>query len=153
MKKLPKEYVIVEIIPTHSNPQIGFIAQIQALKINNNQIINRLDLRVNEDLINNYDLQQMISYDKEMFNYVEKNDLIKMLIEFIGDIPLLIIDNDYTKDYLKNIKNKQESVFNYLDLKISNNVFNELVDKYKLEPSNHLVDLLYEALIFEKNDK
>ncbi len=151
MKKLPKEYVIVEIIPTHSNPQIGFIAQIQALKINNNQIINRLDLRVNEDLINNYDLQQMISYDKEMFNYVEKNDLIKMLIEFIGDIPLLIIDNDYTKDYLKNIKNKQESVFNYLDLKISNNVFNELVDKYKLEPSNHLVDLLYEALIFEEN--
>jgi hypothetical protein len=149
MKKLPKEYVIVEIIPTHSNPQIGFIAQIQALKINNNQIINRLDLRVNEDLINNYDLQQMISYDKEMFNYVEKNDLIKMLIEFIGDIPLLIIDNDYTKDYLKNIKNKQESVFNYLDLKISNNVFNELVDKYKLEPSNHLVDLLYEALIYE----
>ena len=93
----------------------------------------------------------MISYDKEMFNYVEKNDLIKMLIEFIGDIPLLIIDNDYTKDYLKNIKNKQESVFNYLDLKFSNNVFNELVDKYKLEPSNHLVDLLYEALIFEEN--
>ena len=31
--KLSKEYIIVEIIPTHSNAKVGFIAQLQALKI------------------------------------------------------------------------------------------------------------------------
>ena len=32
-----------------------------------------------------------------------------------------------------------------------NAVFNEIIDKYKLKPSNHLVDLLYEAVIYESN--
>ena len=41
--KLPKEYVIVEIIPNHSNAKIGFIVQLQASKIKDNKIIDRLD--------------------------------------------------------------------------------------------------------------
>ena len=61
--KLPKEYIIVEIIPNHSNANIGFIAQLQALKIKDSKIVKRLDLRVNEDLITNPDLLNMISYD------------------------------------------------------------------------------------------
>lgn len=151
--KLPKEYIITEIIPSHSNSKYGFIVQLQALKINNDKIIDRLDLRINEDLINNPDLVNMISYDEEMFTYVnDKEDILKDFIKFIGKDKLLIIDNYYTLDYLSEIKNKKESVFKYLELEFSDDVFDKIIKKYKLEPSNHLVDLLYEAIIFEKNN-
>lgn len=151
MKKLPKKYIIVEIIPTNSNPLNGFIAQLQALKVENDKIIERLDLRVHDDLIDNEELLKIISYDKEMFNYSDKKEIMGIFKKFIGNNLLLIIDNDYTKSYLKDIKNKKESIFNYLGLKCSSVVFDELKEKYQLEPSNHFVDLLYEALIFEKN--
>ncbi len=151
--RLPKEYIIVEIIPSHSNSKFGFIVQLQALKIKEDKIIDRLDLRVNEDLINNPDLVNMISYDEEMFTYVnDKEDILKDFIKFIGKDKLLIIDNYYTLDYLSTIKNKKESVFKYLDLELSDDVFDKIMKKYKLEPSNHLVDLLYEAIIFEKKN-
>ena len=150
--KLPKEYIIVEIIPSHSNSKVGFIAQLQALKIKDDKIIDRLDLRINDNLITNLDLLNMISYDKEMFIYTDNKDYILNEFKmFVGKDKLLIIDNFYTKDYLSNIKNSKESVFKYLGLEYSNDVFDKLIDKYKLEPSNHLVDLLYEALMFEKN--
>ena len=150
--KLPKEYIILEIIPNHSNAKVGFICQLQSLKIKDDKIVDRLDLRVNEDFINNPDLLRMISYDKEMFTYVSKDELLKKFIDFIKKDKLLIIDNYYTLDYLSNIPNKKESIFKYLDLELSDDVFDKLMDKYKLEPSNHLVDLLYEALMFEKNN-
>lgn len=149
--KLPKEYVIVEIIPSHSNTKVGFICQLQALKIKDDKIIERLDLRVKEDLINNPDLLKMISYDKEMFTYVNSDSILKEFTKFIKRDKLLIIDNYYTLDYLSSIPNKKESIFKYLGLEFSNDVFDKIMDKYKLESSNHLVDLLYEALIFEKN--
>ena len=152
--KLPKEYIIVEIIPNHSNSKIGFIVQLQALKVKENKIVGRLDLRVNENLITNNDLLKMISYDKEMFQYKDnKDDIIKEFQDFIGKDKLLIIDNYYTIDYLKNIDNKKESIFKYLGLEISDDVFDKIIDKYQLEPSNHLVDLLYEALVFENSKK
>lgn len=151
--KLSKEYIIVEIIPNHSNSKVGFICQLQALKIKDDKIIDRLDLRVNEYLINNPDLLKMISYDKGMFTYVEKEDILKEFIKFIGKDKLLIIDNFYTLDYLKDISNKKESIFKYLNLEFSNDVFDKIIDKYKMEPSNHLVDLLYESLIFENGNK
>ena len=149
MKKLPKKYIIVEIIPTNSLASKGFIAQLQALKIENDKIIERMDLRFFDNLIKNNDLLNMISYDKDMFKYTD--NLLDEFKAFIENIPLLIIDNAYTIDYLKEIDNEQVSVFDYLNMKCSNTVFDELMDKYKLEPSNHLVDLLYEALMFEKN--
>lgn len=154
MKKLPKEYIIAEIIPNHSNSQVGFIVQLQALKIKEGKIISRLDLRMNEKYIENKDLLQMISYDKEMFEYLDnKEALLEKFISFIGKKKLLIIDNFYTLDYLKNIKNSKESVFSYLNLEYSDDVFNRVIAKYQLEPSNHLVDLLYEALMFEDDKK
>ena len=147
--KLPKEYIIVEIIPNHSNAKVGFIVQLQALKIKDNKIVDRLDLRVNENLVDNLDLLNMISYDKEMFTYVDKDIILNEFKDFIKKDKILIIDNFYTLDYLKNIDNKKESIFKYLDLEFSNEVFDKIIEKYKLEPSNHLVDLLYEALMFE----
>ena len=151
--KLPKKYVIVEIIPSHSNPKMGFIVQLQALKVENDKIIGRLDLRIDESLIDNPDLLNMINYDKEMFIYTKDKDyILEEFKKFIKKDQLLIIDNYYTIDYLKEIKNTKNSVFGYLGLEFSPRVFDELMEKYGLEPSNHLVDLLYEALIFAKNN-
>ena len=147
--KLPKEYVILEIIPTSSNKNNGFIAQVQALKIKDNKIVNRLDLRIKEELINNKDLLKMISYDKEMFDYVNNNEIIDRLISFVDKDLLLIIDNDYTKSYLEDISNNKESIFSYLNLEYSIDIFDKIINKYNLVPSNHLVDLLYEALMYE----
>ena len=152
--RLPKEYVIVEIIPSHSNAKVGNIIQLQALKIKEDKIINRLDLRVDESLIENPDLLNMVSYDKDLFRYTKKKDyILKEFKNFINKDRLLIIDNYYTFDYLNEITNKKESVFKYLGLELTDDVFDKLISKYQLEPSNHLVDLLYEALIFEKNSK
>jgi len=149
---MKEKYIIVEIIPTSSNPNTGLIAQIQALKIKDNQIIKRFDYRLCDDLIENNDIKRMISYDKDMFTYLNnKNDMINEFINFIDDYPLLIIDNEYTKSYLSGINNNQESIFKYLNLEYSNDIFDKLINKYKLEPSNHLVDLLYEAVVFENS--
>lgn len=154
MKKLPKEYIIVEIIPSHSSSKKGFIVQLQALKVKEKQIIKRLDLRLREDLINNVDLLKMISYDKEMFTYTSNKDFIlEEFSKFAGKSKILIIDNYYTEDYLSYLKNKKESVFNYLNMDYSDDVFDKIITKYRLQPSNHLVDLLFESLIFEDNNK
>ena len=144
------KYIIVEIIPTSLNSSKGSIIQIQALKIDGLKLKDRFDYRINLDLINIPDLREMISYDIDSFKYTNNsNDLIKEFKVFIEDLPLLIIDNSYTKDYLKSIKNKKESIFKYLDMEFSDDVFDKLINKYNLEPSNHLVDLLYESLIQE----
>lgn len=142
-----KDYIIVEIIP---NKIInGDIIQLQALKIKNNKIIDRMDYRLHYELINNPDLIKMISYDKEMFIYTKKKDLIiNEFKRFVEDMDIFIIDNNYTRNYLKTIKNNLVSIFDYLDIPNNEESFNELIKKYKLENSNHLVDLLYEAIVF-----
>ena len=146
------KYIIVEIIPTSLNSSKGSIIQIQALKIDGLKLKDRFDYRINLDLIDIPDLRKMISYDIDSFKYTNNsNDLIQEFKVFIEDLPLLIIDNSYTKDYLKSIKNKKESIFKYLDMEFSDDVFDKLIKKYNLEPSNHLVDLLYESLIYESN--
>ena len=63
-------YIIVEIIPTHSNPEKGFIAQISALKLNGIKLEDRFDYRVEDKFLENNDLKNMIQYDKKSFTYV-----------------------------------------------------------------------------------
>lgn len=147
-----EKYIILELIPSHSSSKCGKIVQLQALKLDGLKLIDRFDYRLKEELIENKDLQEMISYDKDMFKYIDDNIFPKFK-QFIEDLPLLIIDNFYTRDYLSNLPNKMESVFNYLNLEIDDNIFNTLITKYKLQPSNHFVDLLYEAIILESNKK
>ena len=143
----------MELIPSSSNAKTGTIVQLQALKLDGIKLIERFDYRLNEDLIENKDLKNLVSYDKEMFCYVnDTNVILKEFKKWIGKLPLLIIDNSYTLDYLSNFKNKKECVFKYLDLSFSNDVFDKLIAKYELEPSNHIVDLLYEAIIKESNN-
>ena len=66
---------------------------------------------------------------------------------------LLIIDNSYTLNYLDSLNNKKESVFKYLNMEYNDNIIEDIIKKYKLEPSNYIVDLLYEALIYESNNQ
>ena len=148
-----KEYIILEIIPSTSKRETGNILQIQALKLNDLKLLDRFDYRLDIP-INNPDLLNMISYDKEKFTYVkDEKKLIEAFKNFIKDLPLLIIDNSYTLDYLKEFDNSKESIFKYLNLEYSLDIFDKIITKYNLEPSNNLVDLLYEALIYESNNK
>ena len=149
-----KEYIIVEIIPTSPNPKTGDIAQLSALKLKGLNLIDRFDLRLNEDKINNIYIKEMINYDKENFLYKDSTKEIKdEFKKFIDKDLLLIIDNDYTKDYLEEYKNKKESIFSYLNTCFYDDVFNELIEKYHLESTNYIVDLLYESLIYESNNE
>ena len=150
---MTKEYIILELIPTTSKKETGKIIQIQALKLNNLKLLDRLDIRLDESNITNPDLLAMISYDKENFTYFQDEEkLLETFKNFISDLPLLIIDNEYTKDYLKDFTNLKESIFKYLNLELTDDVFTNLINKYHLEPSNNLVDLLYEGLIYESNN-
>ena len=149
-----KEYIIVEIIPTSLNPEKGDIAQLSALKLNGLTLVDRFDYRLNEDNINNIYIKEMINYDKENFIYKDTTKEIKdEFKKWIKKDLLLIIDNDYTKEYLKEYKNKKESIFSYLGTCFYDDVFNELIEKYHLEKSNYIVDILYESLIYESNNQ
>lgn len=143
-----EKYIILEIIPTAIHPSKGDIVQLSALKLNGLQLLDRFDYRLREDLIAIPDIKEMVSYDKSSFTY--KNSTKEILNEFkdwIEDLPLLIIDNSYTENFLETIPNKKESIFKYLDKKYHDNIIEELIKEYELEPSNYIVDLLYESLI------
>ena len=148
MNLMKEKYIILEIIPTAIHPSKGDIIQLSALKINGLVIESRFDYRLNENLIAYPDFKEMISYDKESFTY--KNSTKEILNDFkkwIGELPLLIIDNLYTENFLETLPNKKESIFKYLDTKYNDNIIEELINKYNLEPSHYIVDLLYESLI------
>ena len=154
MKKIQenKEYIIVEIIPTNPNPNIGEIVQISALKLKGLKIIDRFDYRLNLNKILIPDLIRILDYDIDKFNYLESGkDILDKFICWSENINLLIIDNKYTKDYLKDLSNKKESIFKYLNSKYSDDIIEKIIEKYNLQPSNYIVDLLYEALIYESN--
>lgn len=149
-----KKYIILEIIPTMSDPRYGSIAQLSALKLNGLILEERFDYRLKEEKIKNQDILRMIDYDKEDFQYVDSSDeIMSRFKDFISDYDLLIIDNSYTEKYLEEIKNTKESIFKYLHMEYSDDVIDKMVEKYQLEMSNYIVDLLYEALIFESNNK
>ncbi len=153
MKELKNlKYIILEIIPTNSDPKKGNIAQISALKLDGFKLIDRFDYRLDKDKINVFDILKIINYDNDKFKYLSSTRKIKKEFKkFIGRLPLLIIDNSYTYKYLEEFNNEKIPVFDYLNLKLSDTVFDEMIKKYNLESSNYLVDLLYEALIMEYN--
>lgn len=153
MKELKNlKYIILEIVPTNSDPKKGNIAQISALKLDGFKLIDRFDYRLDKDKIDVFDILKIIDYDNDKFKYLSSTRKIKKEFKkFIGRLPLLIIDNSYTYKYLEEFNNEKIPVFDYLNLKLSDTVFDEMIKKYNLESSNYLVDLLYEALIMEYN--
>lgn len=148
---LKKErFIIMELIPTSLNPERGEIVQLSALKINGMQLEDRFDYRLNEELIPYKSFLELINYDKDMFKYLDsKEQILNEFKKWIGDIPVLIMDNIYTINYLKDITNKTESIFNYLNIDNNDDVIERLMDKYHIEPTNHVVDILYDSLIQE----
>ncbi len=143
-----ERYIILEIIPTKVKD--GDIAQLSALKINGIKLEDRFDYRLDKSKINIPDILRITDYDNESFKYVKTTKtIIKNFKKFIEDLPLLIIDNSYTRNYLSEFDNKKESIFKYFNLDVTDDVFDKLMNKYGLESSNYLVDLLYEALIKE----
>ena len=149
-----KEYIIVEIIPTALNPEKGPIAQISALKLKGLNLIDRFDYRLSENLIYNKDILKMISYDKESFTYLDDGyEILNEFKNWTNNLELLILDNEYTNNYLKDFTNKKESVLSYLGLKLTDDVIDKIIEKYNLEQSNHIVDILYEGLIYQSNKK
>lgn len=150
MDLLNSKYVILELIPTSIKKENGVIVQLSALKLDGIKLLDRFDYRINEEKVPLSDFIDMCSYDKDSFIYLDSTDLIlDRFKEFIGDLPLLIIDNLYTRNYLESISNKKESVFTYLNVENTDEAIQEVINKYKLEPSNYIVDLLYEAIIQE----
>lgn len=145
-----KRYVILELIPTALDPKRGLIVQLSALKIKGLKLEDRFDYRLKEELIPYHDFIEMIDYDKANFKYVgSSEEILNFFKEWIEDLPLLIIDNEYTRNYLENISNQKESIFKYLNIDNTDDVIEQLVDKYQLLPTNHIVDILYESLIHE----
>lgn len=142
------KYIILEIIPTSLKKETGDIVQLSALKVDNLCIKERFDYRLNEDKIIIKDFLEIISYDKESFEYKDSTDeILKEFTNFIEDYPLLIMDNEYTLNYLKDIKNKKESIFKYLEVSSKDHAIEELMEKYHIEPTNYIVDILYESII------
>ncbi len=142
------DYIIVEIIPRSRIN--GYIVQLQALKKKNNKIIDRMDYRLNEKLINNIDILNMIQYDKDLFTYVDDhNSILEIFKLFSNGYKILYMDDNYTENYLKDLNNEKESILKKLGMEYSYAIYEKIINKYKLEYSNHFVDLLYEALVFE----
>ena len=148
------KYIIVEIIPDHSNPKYGKICQIQALKLHGLTLIDRFDYRLNKDKIDNIAIIKAIDYDNDSFSYVFDSDtMLNDFKDWVLDYPLIIIEDSYTLNYLSKIDNKKEIIYPYLNLEHSYDVIDKIISKYNLQPSNHIVDLIYEAIIYESNNK
>jgi len=96
----------------------------------------------------------MISYDKEQFIYKETTkEIIDDFTKWIEDYELLILNNTYTLNYLKDINNIKKDISTYINIPYNDNIIDMIIKKYHLQPSNYIVDLLYEALIYESNNK
>lgn len=149
-----EKYIIVEVIPTHSDNEKGFIAQLSALKLDGIKLEDRFDYRVDDKFIENDYLKSLIQYDKQNFTYVNNiYFIIEKFKQWAKDYPLLLLEEEYTLKYLNELNNKKELVYPYLELEYDNEVFLKIIDKYKLEHTEHLVDLVYEAIIYEGNNK
>lgn len=143
------KHIILELIPTSSNKDNGDIIQLSALKIDNLKLIDRFDYRLKDEYIPLTELKNIISYDKEKFIYKDSTDeILEDFKLWIEDIPLLILNNGYTLNYLENIDNLKEDISSYLNIPYSDDIIDIIIKKYNLEPSNYIVDLLYEALIY-----
>ena len=148
MDLLKDKYIIVEIIPTSLNKENGQIVELTALKLDGLKLIDRFNYRLNKDKVLLKDFLDMCNYDDNEFIYLdETNDILSKFKEWSNNLPLLIIDNTYTLNYLSDFTNNKELIFSYLNLEFNDNVIQEMIDKYQLESSNYMVDLVYEAII------
>lgn len=147
-------YVIVEVIPEALSPEKGNLVQISALKIQDFQLLDRFDVRLKEEFIQNFDVRRMIDYDRSSFDYVESSEiLLENFSQWTEGLPLYIMDNEYTNNFLQPLTNKKVSIVKELHMEYTDDFIEKVIEKYQLLPSNYIVDLLFEALIYESNQK
>lgn len=148
MDLVKDKYVIVEIIPTSLNKESGQVVELTALKVDGLKLVDRFNYRLNKDKVSIKEFLEMCNYDDDTFTYLdESSEILKEFKSWVSDLPLLIIDNTYTLNYFSDLDNKMELVFPYLELEFDGEVIQKMIDKYKLEASNYMVDLVYEAII------
>ncbi len=144
------KFIILEVIPTNLKSKNGTIIQLSALKIDSLNLIDRFDYRLCDEKIPIIEMKSLINYDNECFKYVNsQDDILESFKVFIEDCPLLIIDNSYTRDYINIYKNNIYSISDYLDIEYSDEMIEQIINKFNLQNSNHIVDLLYEALMMK----
>ena len=144
------KYIILELIPTSLNPEKGLIIQLSALKLDGLKLIDRFDYRLKEEHNPYPQMLEMFSYDKDSFTYKDtKEEILNDFAKWTENLPLLILDNQYTPNYLAPLTNHQESILTYLNEEYQDDIIEKIIAKYNLEPSTYIVDLLYEALIKE----
>lgn len=148
MDLMKEEYIIVEIIPTAIHPSKGDIIQLSALKLKGIQLLDRFDERLEERLIALQDFKDLISYDKESFKYKSSTkEILEEFEKWSNNLPILILDNVYTNNFLEELPNKKESVLKYLNKEYHDRIIEELIEENEIEPTNYIVDILYESLI------
>ena len=131
MDILKKKYIIVEIIPTTRQKETGEIIQISALK-----------------KIENPAFLKLISYDEESFTYLKTTeDLLNTFDKWSENLPLLFLNNGYTNSYLKDVSNEKIDICSLFHMEYSDDFITKLIQKYHLEESNYIVDLLYESIL------
>lgn len=146
------KYVIVEIIPEAISPDKGNLVQISALMLDGLKLIDRFDYRLNYDLVTNKDILKLISYDQDSFTYLNSTEeLLNKFSEWSEDLPVYIFDNKYTNNFLATLLNDKVSIASVFDMDYTDDFVELLIKKYNLEPSNYIVDLIYEALIYRSN--
>ena len=145
------KYIILEIIPTALHPSRGDIIQFSAIKLEGLNLLDRFDYRLNEDNIELDEFKKLIDFDKEAFKYLDStNAILKEFNNWSENLPLLIIDNRYTNNFLESLNNKKEPITKYLEEEYDeyqDQLIENLIKKYELEPTNYIVDILYESLI------
>lgn len=148
MDLVKDKYVIVEIIPTSLKKENGQVVELTALKVDGLKLVDRFNYRLNKDKVSIKEFLEMCNYDDDTFTYLdESSEILKEFKNWVSDLPLLIIDNTYTLNYFDDLDNNKELVFPYLELEFNGEVIQKMIDKYKLEASNYMVDLVYEAII------
>lgn len=150
MKLQKKKFIILEIIPTALYKDKGDIVELTALKIDGIKLVDRFNYRLNKDNVKIKEFLEMCSYDNDTFTYLDDtNSILEEFKSWVEDYDLLLIDNTYTLNYLSDFTNSKELVFPYLDLEFNPQIIEDMIKKYSLEPSNYMVDLVYEAIIRE----
>lgn len=144
------KFIILEIIPTNSRYNGGEIVQLSALKIEKLKLQERFDYRIKEENLSVPQIIDFINYDNEQFKYVDDDkEILKNFKDFASGYTLLFLDNIYTPSFFEDFDNSQKQILDYLDLDYSKEVINEIMKKYNIKPTNHIVDILYEALLMK----
>lgn len=151
-----KKYIILEIVPSSLYAEKGEVLQLSAIKLNGFALIDRFDKRIVAEKVPFAELEKLISYDKEQFVYKNTSkEIMETFKNWIEDYNLLYINNAFTENYLNyyDVTNNKQPVFELLHMEYSDNVVEKMLEKYNLQPSNYVVDLIFEALINEENNK